>query len=1482
MAQQSITLQTSDSDVVSGDILGRVNFAASNESSGSEAKWIGASVYAEASGEFTATVNPTNLVLATSDADGVTARHKVTNVGHFVPNLNTTYDLGSSSFKYNNVFAATGTLDRVATTGIQLTGSASQSGLLYINNSNLISSSPNVLFSNANLASPKLIFKASGTTTPDLSLNILTTASGTTSGVQTLSIQGSAGELFSITDVLDSGTIFSVNDISGLSLIEADASGVVTLVRYGTNVAVGDFTPTQKLHVGGNLRVSGAIYDSLNSPGTSGQVLVSTLTGTDWKTLSEIVGVDGVGVSGYSARWIDAETISSGIIFDNGTNVGIGTTSPSYRFHLANGAFYSNGDASAVAYYMQANQAIRVASATLNDITYFDSPIINFRNPANAFTTQMYLNSSGLAIGNVTSALSRLYVNTTSATTTGVIVRGVAAQTADLLQIQNSAGTTLLDIDAAGSISGVGSGIFIQRVGVGTSSPSSALDIRSSGIAGLIVQTSNAQNIFQYLKGDGTNLWRGLWDGSNFHHYLTSASLYYNLNNGNFHIDGGGGSNTSYMNFNNRAYIQLNSLTTDAPGNANIWAGPNAYATSGQLTSISPFAFSTWAWNGIDGFTITSRGYLKQTQQSATTGDARLSIVRGTDNVELFTVNYSSGNIGVGTTSPTQKLHIAGNARLTGALFDNLNIPGVSGQVLVSTSGGVEWRTPAAGGTIDGTGSANYLARWIDADTLGTGIVYDNGTNVGIGTASPSTRLHIRRTSGDFIRLGVNDANANGVGGNIEWYTNENVSADYLGGLRMQFSGGIANSNRQMQFLVGDVITPKAVINGTGNMGIGTTSPTAKLHIETTTVATTGVIVRGAAAQTADLLQIQNSAGATLLGIDAAGSISGVGSGIFMQRVGVGISSPATIIHAYGTNPSLRLQSSIGGGTTSLSMGVQNDGNLGGVSWNLSTGEFKVGNTGGNGHYMTFYTGTGTEKVRIDTNGNVGIGTSSPEAKLDVRGTGYFSESIRTSGTVVFASGNTAPVGVMQWDNGEGTVTLGLKGGNVTANLGQDNVVLCYNGTGSSLTKGQVVYVSGAQGQRPSVNLALATTDLTSARTIGVVDETIGAGSEGFVSTFGVVTNINTAAFTAGSGLWLSATTPGALTMTRPVAPNHGVFVGWCLNSHVSAGRIFTEVQNGYELDEIHDVLIQSVASGNLLQYDSSNSTWRNKTAAQAGLVSGTGVPSGIAFFDTESSINSSVNLKWNNTDQVLSIISDASASPLKGETILLNNLYNTGRNYTGLDIQLYDQTNSYSTAENVNSTGIYLYQVFTDENGSNYGSHYGIYNYLNVPGNIGTSGYGYYLTGTDIDYGIFVTGIANLDFGLYIVNETKNYISSNLGIGQTVPTARLHIQNSSATATGIIVRGATSQTADLFRVENSASGALLNINAAGSISGVASGIFGQNLRVANIPAGTTETDVVLVKTDGTFVKRPSSSLGVGGGSGISNEDSIINALIFG
>lgn len=184
--------------------------------------------------------------------------------------------------------------------------------------------------------------------------------------------------------------------------------------------------------------------------------------------------------------------------------------------------------------------------------------------------------------------------------------------------------------------------------------------------------------------------------------------------------------------------------------------------------------------------------------------------------------------------------------------------------------------------------------------------------------------------------------------------------------------------------------------------------------------------------------------------------------------------------------------------------------------------------------------------------------------------------------------------GDLFWDSGNGTLALQLAGNNVTLQLGQEEVVRVFNSTASPMTGGQIVYVSGAQGNRPAVTLASATAEMSSSVTLGMVTEAIASGAEGFVTTSGMVNGLNTSAFAEGVPLWLSDTVPGAVTTTRPTAPSHAVLVGYVVRQHTHAGSIFVKIQNGYELNELHNVLLTSPTAGQVLGYN--GSIWVNVT----------------------------------------------------------------------------------------------------------------------------------------------------------------------------------------------------------------------------------------------------------------------------------------------
>lgn len=209
------------------------------------------------------------------------------------------------------------------------------------------------------------------------------------------------------------------------------------------------------------------------------------------------------------------------------------------------------------------------------------------------------------------------------------------------------------------------------------------------------------------------------------------------------------------------------------------------------------------------------------------------------------------------------------------------------------------------------------------------------------------------------------------------------------------------------------------------------------------------------------------------------------------------------------------------------------------------------------------------------------------------------------------AAASASAVGRLTWNDQDGTLDLGLKGGNATLQIGQEQLIRVVNKTGASLLEAnyQCVKISGAQGQRPKVALALANNDANSADTIGLVTETIADNQEGFVTTNGIVRGIDTTgslqgeAWNDGDVLYLSGTTAGRITNVKPAAPTHTVIVGFVIHAHITQGKIFVKVDNGYEIDELHNVKITSVADENVLRYNYSLGVWEN--VAQTDLVAG-------------------------------------------------------------------------------------------------------------------------------------------------------------------------------------------------------------------------------------------------------------------------------------
>ena len=204
------------------------------------------------------------------------------------------------------------------------------------------------------------------------------------------------------------------------------------------------------------------------------------------------------------------------------------------------------------------------------------------------------------------------------------------------------------------------------------------------------------------------------------------------------------------------------------------------------------------------------------------------------------------------------------------------------------------------------------------------------------------------------------------------------------------------------------------------------------------------------------------------------------------------------------------------------------------------------------------------------------------------------------------AAAHSVVAGELAWNNTDGTLDLGLKGGNVTLQIGQEQVVRVVNKTATNVNlleaNYQAVRITGAQGQRLKIDLALATTNALSAETIGLVTETINNNQEGFVTVSGLVRGINTTGslqtetWADGDILYLSPTTAGNITNVKPVAPNHLIVIGYVVHAHITQGSIYVKVDNGYELEELHNVSIAGAANNDALVYESATSLWKNKT----------------------------------------------------------------------------------------------------------------------------------------------------------------------------------------------------------------------------------------------------------------------------------------------
>jgi hypothetical protein len=553
----------------------------------------------------------------------------------------------------------------------------------------------------------------------------------------------------------------------------------------------------------------------------------------------------------------------------------------------------------------------------------------------------------------------------------------------------------------------IGSGQIYKEasgdVGIGTTAPASRFAVVSP--------TGDPSSISFLGSPDGTTAnWRHQLDNSGYSGRLRIRN---NAGTETVHLNSGG---DSYLTGGNVG-IGTSSPTASIPLTILSNSG-NAIAMNvrGRSDGIGVVLFSdnADAENGRIDFR-TNYAEIKQARNAP--------LILSTNSAERARID-AAGNVGIGTSSPTMKLDISGTSY--GGVYIKSTSTNYSGLLLENTNSATKWQIGVEGGTYHTAGKLN-----IGIDAVGSAIIIDSSRNVGIGTSSPAAKLDVvggMNLSGQLLA---------GASGSV---FSPLVSAGYISGTSNMYLRNISGTNRidsyndpitatiplqlnasQHTFYIADA--EKVRIDAAGSVGIGTSSPGAKLTVKLGNI---GIDQDEAPQQFF-------GAGGNVAGTNTTGGVltvfghapNGVGDTSTPPYDGTNFVGAAGLM-ARGFSESAQYRGSLEFFTKTASnanatsrMIITHDGNVGigtssanksssskaltvntpsaanyaalelssgdTLNWHINSNNAAVYDVTGGTRPRIFYT-NGSERLRITSAGSVGIGTSTPTQKLTVNG----------------------------------------------------------------------------------------------------------------------------------------------------------------------------------------------------------------------------------------------------------------------------------------------------------------------------------------------------------------------------------------------------------------------------------------------------------------------------------------------------------------
>jgi hypothetical protein len=938
------------------------------------------------------------------------------------------------------------------------------------------------------------INKSSANATLDVSGSVLISGSLTVSGSSTFTNIGPAVFTGSITQNASTasfGGLVGIGTTSPARLLHVlAATGIDAYARIeGGLGGYGGFLELMSNSVGSNTDSAGRLDFYMSSTNRIATIDAQrTAAGANYGTL-------------VLSTANNATTPTERMRITSGGNIGIGTNNPLAKLQVSSGrAYFFSGDNYSIGLAQTAAQGNYMYLGTATDGTFYISETSG--------TARVTVQQGG-NVGIGTTSPSEL-LDVQKAGTVAVRVYNTSSTADAYFDAKNSTGNAFFGINATGQYLYTSNNIptlfynsgsermrisAAGNVGIGTITPTTPLRVQGGAAmtGGWNKNTTLAATYPVLIFNSNDTKWAGigydyseglrLWVNASSDDVNTVTPQFNILNNGNVGI--GTTSPASKLHVSGAsATIRVDDTAAGNPG-FEIMSGGSTQASlisntsTGNTTLLVP-AGSLTLRAAVGNVFITGSTF--QTGSGTITGDLtvggtitaqKLNVQQITSsvvyssgsnifgnnlaNTQTFTgsiqatgsTHYLLGNVGIGTTSPQTLLTLNGpNVSYAGQL--QIAAPDFA-QITFYSSSAV---TPGVSNRKASIiyNAANNTFEVANQITNGHLILQGSdsgGGNVGIGTDSPSTKLDVRGTifsSGSFGNRGVEDAYR------IKFYDNGGIAND--AGIGLDGSAGLEemwfNSLNGFYWATGTNGEKMRITQG-GNVGIGTTNPTAKLDVSAGTNLNLGVQQLSLDNFSNDGIGITFSRTSSDDDLAALGVVESDKLGLFSRsgiifatsgsstysatsevmriaengNVGIGTTSPNSKLDISVT-PSAAWMNLINGNETAFRLTTYNNGTNNGSS----TYAFKHGlyyNSTENaavtfyrgdssvGGFLTFTTNDGTERMRITNTGNIGIGTTSPSNTLQVAGgvtatsfTGSFSGSISAPGSttqVVYNSG---------------------------------------------------------------------------------------------------------------------------------------------------------------------------------------------------------------------------------------------------------------------------------------------------------------------------------------------------------------------------------------------------------------------------------------------------------------------------------------------